>query len=115
MPYHRRHRKFGRERRVRNALIQGLASQVVAHEKIKTTQARAQTVRPVVEKLITQAKRPGITTIRLLMRRTSPAAVKKLTTELKTRYEGRPGGYTRITKLPSRGRDGARMAMIELV
>jgi len=92
-----------------------LASNFFLHEKIKTTEARAKEIRPLVEKFITMAKKGDIATIRHLRRFFFPKLVKKLVAEIAPRYKERAGGYTRILKLGLRSLDGAKMAIIELI
>jgi large subunit ribosomal protein L17 len=87
------------------------------HERIVTTEARAKEIRAKVEKLITLAKRRGdLAGYRLLLERLPKAAAAKVYQELRERYQGRSGGYTRIIKTGrTRMRDGANTAIIELV
>jgi large subunit ribosomal protein L17 len=93
-----------------------LATDLVMHEKVTTTVAKAKAVRPFAEKLITRARKGDLHARRVVLKTiTDKAAVAKLFDELAPRYEGRPGGYTRITKLGPRRGDGAEEAIIELV
>ncbi|MDP3795042.1 MAG: 50S ribosomal protein L17 [bacterium] len=115
MPYRRKQRKFSRERNTRNALKKSLAEGLIVHEKIHTTAARAKTIRPVVERMVTYAKTPNLAATRLLAKRLAPATVKKLVSEIAPRYKERSGGYTRITHTARRRADGAPMAIIEFV
>ena len=86
------------------------------HERITTTTARAKELRPYAERLITLAKRGDLHARRLAARRIADREVLgKLFDEIGPRYEGRPGGYTRILKLGNRKGDAADMALIELV
>lgn len=107
-------RKFGRERDQRRALLKSLASSFFLLGRIKTTEAKAKELRPFVEKAITIAKRQTLASRRTLRERFSPAVVQKIMGYGKT-YESRPGGYARIIKMGPRQRDGARMAILELV
>lgn len=85
-------------------------------EKVKTTQAKAKAVRPIVEKLITSGKKGGILARRKVALTVYGAnSVKKVVEELAPRYKDRKGGYTRITNLGPRQGDGAEMVQIELV
>lgn len=105
-----------RKKAPRQALMKTLAAQFVLHEKIRTTQAKAKVLRTYVEPLVTKSRTNDIATRRLLMRRMNmPNATKKLLEVIGPRYVGRPGGYTRITKLGVRQGDGAQMAQIEFV
>lgn len=116
MRHHNRHRKFGREIGPRRALLRSLAVSLIEHGKIKTTEAKAKTLRPLVEKLVTRARGAKLADQRLLAARLGAVkAMRKLTREIAPRYLARPGGYTRISKLPRRTSDGSRMAIIEFV
>ena len=93
-----------------------LATDLFLHEKVTTTEAKAKAVRPLAEKMITKARRGDLHARRVVMKTiTSKEAVAKLFEEVAPRYEDRPGGYTRITKLGPRRGDGANEAIIELV
>lgn len=114
--YHRKStRKFGRETKQRKALLRGLAESLILNEKIKTTEAKAKSLRPYVEKLVTKSRNNTIATSRLLASQVNRQSVKKLIQEVGPRYTNRAGGYTRIIKLSPRQSDGARMAIIEFV
>jgi len=108
-------RKFSRKRGQRKALIKNLSAQLFLKEKIKTTEAKAKTLRTFTEKHITRAKKGDLASRRYLLRFFSKNIVKKLIDEIAPRYKERPGGYTRIVKLGPRKSDGAKMAIIELV
>ncbi|OGI60146.1 50S ribosomal protein L17 [Candidatus Nomurabacteria bacterium RIFCSPHIGHO2_01_FULL_37_25] len=110
-------RKFGRVKKVRNALINSLALNLIARGKIKTTLAKAKEMRPFVEKLVTSAKRGDIATRRLVISSLSNrrSEVKKLFEVIAPKYIDRKGGYTRILKLGPRISDGAQMAIIEFI
>jgi len=85
-------------------------------ERVRTTLAKARSVRPVAEKMITLAKRGTLHARRqALAYMTKESAVAKLFNDLGPRFKERPGGYTRIVKLDRRAGDGASMAMLELV
>ena len=108
--------KLKRPAASRNALLRNLMTSVIEHERIVTTVPKAKAVRPLVEKMITLAKRDSLHTRRqAAMVLCTPASVKKLFDTLGTRFGQRPGGYTRITRLGPRKGDGAEQAMIELV
>jgi large subunit ribosomal protein L17 len=109
-------RKFGREKNQRKALMKSLARSLVLKQKIKTTEAKAKELRPYAEKLVTLAKKDTLAARRLLISRVGTDAAKKLTKGgLAAEYNGRAGGYTRITKLIRRSSDGSPMAVIEFV
>lgn len=97
-------------------IMANLATDLFMHERVITTQAKAKALRPVAEKLITKARKGDLHARRTVLR-TIPdkAAVARLFEEVAPRYEGRQGGYTRITKLGPRRGDGAEEAIIELV
>ena len=100
----------------RKALFRGLVTSVIEHERIVTTVPKAKAVRPLVEKMITLAKRDTLHTRRQAAAfLESPAALKKLFDKLGTRFGQREGGYTRVVRLGNRKGDGAEQAMLELV
>jgi len=111
----KRGRKLSRKKDQRAALLKSLALAFFSKEKIKTTEAKAKTLAPFVEKQITRAKIGDLHSRRLLRKFFSEKIVKKLIEEVGPRYKERKGGYTRIIKLGQRESDGARMAIIELV
>jgi len=107
---------LGRTPTARKAMLRDLATSVIVYETVTTTLAKAKTVRPLVEKLITKAKKGDLHARRqLLAFFPTEQPVHKLMDVLGPRYANRPGGYTRITKLGQRQGDGAPVAMIELV
>jgi len=115
-----RHRKkgtiLGRKKAPRESMLKNLASSILIYEKVKTTEAKAKAVKPIVEKLITVAKQDNLTARRKLIQTLpQPMAVKKAMDLLGKRYSDRPGGYIRIVKLGTRQGDGAEIVQIELV
>ncbi|OGY24199.1 MAG: 50S ribosomal protein L17 [Candidatus Woykebacteria bacterium RBG_13_40_15] len=109
-------RKFSRDTNARKALLKNLANELILHERITTTQARAKSLRPFLEKLVTKSKNNTLSTRRLLISRLGlQNAVGKLLDVIGPIFKERPGGYTRIIKLPSRTGDNAEMAVIEFV
>ncbi|MCH8049441.1 50S ribosomal protein L17 [Patescibacteria group bacterium] len=105
-----------RKRSARKALLRDLATSIIVYEKIKTTEGKAKAVRPVVERLITRAKKGDLAARRRLLRFfTTEQPVNKLIEVIGPRYKTRPGGYTRMTKLGYRQGDGASVVKIELV
>ena len=115
-----RHRKKGktldRKFQPRKALLRNLATNLVLHEKIQTTEAKAKALRPIFEKLVTKAKKGDLSARRELLKYLYlEVAVKKMMDEIGPRYKDRKGGYTRISKLGSRQGDGAQIAQIELI
>jgi large subunit ribosomal protein L17 len=108
--------KLKRPAASRNALLRNLMTSVIEHERIVTTVPKAKAVRPLVDKMITLAKKDTLHARRqAAMELRTPAAVKKLFDKLGTRFGQRNGGYTRITRLGPRAGDGAEQALLELV
>ena len=100
----------------RKALFKGLVTSVIEHERVITTVPKAKAIKPLVEKMITLAKRDTLHTRRQAAAfLETPAAVKKLFDKLGTRFGQRSGGYTRVVRLGNRKGDGAEQAMVELV
>ncbi|MFG3252177.1 50S ribosomal protein L17 [Streptomyces sp. NPDC048172] len=98
------------------AMLANLATNLFEHGRITTTEAKARRLRPVAERLITKAKKGDLHNRRQVMRTIlDKSVVHTLFTEIGPRYENRPGGYTRITKIGPRRGDNAPMAVIELV
>ena len=116
MRHRKRGRRFSRSSSHRQAMFVNLCQALVKHEQIKTTLPKAKELRPVVERLITLAKRGDLHARRLLIAKTrhEPTAAK-LIDVLGPRYQARPGGYTRVLKAGFRYGDAAPMALIELV
>lgn len=110
------HRKLQRPTAHRNAMLRNMAASLIKHEQIKTTLPKARELRPYVEKLITLAKKGGLSNRRLAMSRLmDDTQLVKLFDLLAERYAGRDGGYTRVIKAGFRGSDAAPMGIIELV
>lgn len=108
-------RKLSRSSKHRKALLRNLATELIRHNRIKTTEAKAKSVQPIAEKLITLAKRGGLHSRRLAAREIyDPAVLKKLFDELAPSIEKDNGGYTRIYKLGPRRGDAATVALIEI-
>ncbi|WP_017588444.1 50S ribosomal protein L17 [Nocardiopsis ganjiahuensis] len=97
-------------------ILANLATSLFQHGRIRTTEAKAKRLRPYAEKLITLGKRGDLHARRqVLTKITDKSVVHELFTEIGPRFENRPGGYTRITKIGPRKGDNAPMAIIELV
>ncbi|GAA2130281.1 50S ribosomal protein L17 [Kitasatospora kazusensis] len=97
-------------------LLAGLCRELFQYGRITTTEAKARRMRPLAEKLITKAKVGDIHNRRIVRKTiTDVSVLHTLFTEIAPRYENRPGGYTRITKIGPRRGDNAPMAVIELV
>ena len=109
-------RKFGRNPAQRRALLRQQAISMILHERITTTEAKAKTLRPIVEKLVTIAREDSHAHRHLIMTKIDhPLATAKLLEVIAPRFETTPGGYTRISKLEPRRGDAAPMALIEFV
>ena len=123
-------RKLSRTRDQRKALKKSLMSELFLHEKIKTTEAKAKEIQPLVEKFITVGKsvnylksvstdkveeKGGVSQRRLLGKIFNDKIVKKIIEEIAPRFKERNGGYTRIIKIGARRSDSAKIAIIELV
>jgi large subunit ribosomal protein L17 len=97
-------------------MLRNMAASLIKHEQIKTTLPKAKELRPYIEKLITLAKKGGLSNRRLAMSRLmDDTQLVKLFDELATRYADRSGGYSRVNKAGFRGSDAAPMGVIELV
>lgn len=109
-------RKLQRTSSHRRALMRNMAAALIKHEQITTTTPKARELRPYVEKLITLAKKGGLSNRRLAHSRLlDDTQLTKLFDVLAERYAGRDGGYTRIIKAGIRASDAAPIAVIELV
>jgi large subunit ribosomal protein L17 len=117
MRHRRDRRKLSRDAGHRKALYMNLSREVLNHERIKTTEAKAKAVKPEVEKLITLAKRGDMHARRQAMARLGQDkfVVYKLFEEIAPRYAERNGGYTRILKLGPRRSDATEMVFLELI
>lgn len=109
-------RKLSRKSGHRKALFRNMSQALIKHEQIVTTLPKAKELRPYIEKLITLAKRGGLSNRRLAQSRLlDETQLKKLFDVLAERYSDRDGGYTRVIKAGYRASDAAQMAVIELV
>ena len=117
MRHQKTRHKLSRDSAHRKALLANLCIEIVDHERIKTTEAKAKAVKPEVEKLITLAKRGDQHARRQALSRLNQDKfiVHKLFEEIAPRYASRNGGYTRIVKLGPRRSDSAEMVFLELV
>jgi len=116
MRHQRSGKKLGRDSAHRRALYANLASQLIEHERIRTTLAKAKAVKPLAEQMITLGRRGDIHARRQAVAFLgSKDIVHKLFDELGPRYSGRPGGYSRIIRLGQRPGDSAEMVYLELV
>jgi large subunit ribosomal protein L17 len=109
-------RKLGRATGHRRALYRNLVTDLLKHEKIITTEAKAKEARGLAEKMITLGKKSGLHSYRQALSFIMDKKVtEKVFAELAPRYKERPGGYTRIIKLEPRLGDSAPMVQLELV
>ena len=109
-------RKLSRKSGHRKALFRNMSAALIKHEQIMTTEAKAKELRPYVEKLVTLAKRGGLSNRRLAQSRLQDETqLKKLFDVLAERYKDRDGGYTRVIKAGPRASDSAQTAIIEFV
>ena len=109
-------RRFNRSQSHRKALFANLAASLITHEQIVTTLPKAKDLRPIVEKLVTLAKRGDLHARRQAVAQLRDlGSVKKLFDTIGPRYKGRPGGYTRVLKAGFRLGDSAPVAVIEFV
>lgn len=116
MPRPRKGPRFGGSPSHDRLIMANLATDLIVHEKVTTTAAKAKALRPYAEKLITKARKGDLHARRVILKDIhDKAAVAKLFEDVAPRYEERQGGYTRITKLGPRRGDGAEEAIIELV
>jgi large subunit ribosomal protein L17 len=117
MRHQKARHKLSRDSAHRKALLQNLTKEVIEHERIKTTEAKAKAAKPEVEKLITLAKRGDLHARRQALSALGQDkfAVHKLFEVVAPRYAERPGGYTRIIKLGPRPSDSTEMVFLELV
>ncbi len=109
-------RKLGRTASHRRATMANLCTQLILHKRIQTTEAKAKEMRRYIEPLITRAKEGTTHAHREVFKFIrSKQAIKELFGEIANKVADRPGGYTRVIKMPPRFGDAAKMAMIELV
>src|SRR3954451_429458 len=118
MRHQKTRHKLSRDAAHRKALLANLCIEVIDHERIKTTEAKAKAVKPEIEQLITLARRGDLHARRQAMstlQHPDKGVIYKLFEEIAPRYVDRPGGYTRILKLGPRRSDSTEMVYLELV
>ena len=116
MRHRNAHRKLQRTSSHRSALFRNMAAALIKHEQITTTTAKAKELRPYVEKLVTLAKKGGLSNRRLAQSRLmDEAQLAKLFDVIGPRYASRDGGYCRVIKAGIRMSDAAAIAVIEFV
>ena len=109
-------RKLNRTTSHRLAMLSNMVTSLLEHEAIRTTIPKAKEARPIAEHMITLGKKGGLHNLRQAGRTIrNKDVLKKIFSELKDRYEKRPGGYTRIIRLGFRAGDAAEIALLELV
>ncbi len=114
-------RKFSRVKKQRTALLKTLLGSLIMKEKITTTEAKAKEIKPMIDKIITKAKKISqeetkkIAIMRDIRKELPLMAAKKLFGEFSQKFSNRNSGYTRIIKISQRKSDGARLAVIEFV
>jgi large subunit ribosomal protein L17 len=110
------HKKLNRTASHRQAMFANMAAALIKHEQIGTTLPKAKALRPVVERLITLAKKGDLSARRVVLSRMrDETQTKKLFDTLAPRYKARAGGYTRVLKAGFRYGDNAPLAVIEFV
>jgi large subunit ribosomal protein L17 len=117
MRHQKQRNKLSRDSAHRRALLRNLCREVIQHERITTSEAKAKAVKPKLEKLITLGKRGDLHARRQALSELSQDKflVHKLFEEIAPRYAERPGGYARIVKLGPRKSDSTEMVFLELV
>lgn len=114
---HRLKKKIlSRKKSPKKALFKNLASSLIIYENIKTTEAKAKAIRPIVEKLVTKGKKNNLASRRQLLNfLRNEKAVNKILEVISPRYKERDGGYLKIIKFPATRNDNAKMAIIKFV
>jgi large subunit ribosomal protein L17 len=112
-----KNQRVGHNSPLSNSILRNLATSIVLYEKVQTTKLRAKRIRPVLEKLITSAKKQTpLNAIRTLNAYfLDPKAGEKVMKEILKRYEGRTSGFLRLVPLGHRAGDAAEMMQVELV
>src|SRR5215204_7398784 len=116
MRHQRKGKKLGRDSAHRKALYSNLAGSLIEHGRIKTTAAKAKSVKPIAERMITLGRRGDLAARRQAVAYLrSKDVVRKLFADVAPRFADRPGGYSRIVKIGPRQGDAAEMVYLELV
>jgi large subunit ribosomal protein L17 len=108
-------KQLSRDANERKALFKTLASSLVMAERVETTEAKAKALRPYVEKLVTKAKKRGLTSRQFIEPYLSQVATEKVLSDLSVRFAKRDGGYTRILRVGNRFFDNAPVVVMEWV
>lgn len=115
MRHHDKNSKFGRKTGSRKAFLKSLSRNLVLRGRMQTTEARAKAIRPLVEKMVTKAKRASLADRRALIAALGDARMAGKLIKTAEGYKERQGGYLRIVKMGPRKGDAAPMALIEFV
>ena len=116
MKHQKTTKTLGRKKGPKKALLKNLANSLILYEKMKTTEIKAKVIKPLVEKMVTRAKKDNLANRREIMKfLPTQNAVKKLFEVIGPKYKERNGGYLRIVKIGERKGDGAKMAVLEFV
>jgi large subunit ribosomal protein L17 len=115
MKHNVKHSKFGRDRDSRKALFRALITSLCEHGRIETTLTKAKTIKPLVEKLLTKAKKDNLSSVRAIASYVYTESARKNLQEFAKASAGRNGGYTRIYKKGPRVSDAAPIGIIEFV
>ena len=119
MRHQKRGRKFNRSASHRKAMMSNLASALILHKRIQTTDAKGKELRGFVERLVSYAKQGDVHSRRLIHKKIKGKRAKQITNilihDIAPTYEDRNGGYTRLIKLNNRKNDNASISLIEFV
>ena len=117
MRHQKTRHKLSRTASHRKALLRNLCKEVIEHERIKTSEAKAKAVKPEIEQLITLAKQGDLAARRMVIAQlpNEPLVIRKLFEEIAPKYADRTSGYTRIVHIGNRAGDAAPIVQIELV
>ncbi len=109
------YRKLGRYPSHRRMMLRNLTTSLILKERITTTEARAKEVKKIAEKIINLSKKDDLHSKKLIYSYLLSKEAGKHLDEIKSKFEGRDGGYTRIVQLGERRGDGAKLVILELV
>jgi len=119
MRHQKRGRKFNRTASHRKAMMSNLASALIIHKRIRTTDAKGKELRGFIDRLVTYAKQEDVHARRLIQRRIQGKRAKQIANilihDIAPTYQNRNGGYTRLIKLNNRNNDNAPVSMIEFI
>ena len=119
MRHQKRGRKFNKTASHRKAMMSNLASALIIHKRIRTTDAKGKELRGFIDRLVTYAKQEDVHARRLIQRRIQGKRAKQIANilihDIAPTYQNRNGGYTRLIKLNNRKNDNAPVSMIEFI